>query len=106
MIGYSALIIVIVPIVFMFIAVGTPLSGRPPRRSRRAVFPHRALRFELSLLPHQASIAAGRHRVSGCIPPLSTMLVIRAAYHHGLSYPFAVQMWNASAPVAATISPK
>ena len=38
---------------FPDIAVGTPLSGRPPHRSRRAVFPHRAPRFERSLLPHQ-----------------------------------------------------
>ena len=26
------------------LAVGTPVAGRPPHRSRRAVFPHRALR--------------------------------------------------------------
>jgi hypothetical protein len=42
------------------IAVGTPVTGRPPHRSRRAVFPHRALRSERSLLPQQSSIAVGQ----------------------------------------------
>jgi hypothetical protein len=39
---------------FLFtITVGPPIAGRPPYRSLRAVFPHKAPRFKLSLLPHQ-----------------------------------------------------
>src|SRR5438128_6359159 len=30
---------------FHLVEVGTPVAGRPPHRSRRAVFPHRALQF-------------------------------------------------------------
>src|SRR6266508_650719 len=35
------------------IAVGPPVTQRPPHRSRRAVFPHRALQFYS--LPHSSS---------------------------------------------------
>ena len=37
----------------LLITVEPPIAGRPPYRSLRAVFPHKAPRFKLSLLPHQ-----------------------------------------------------
>jgi hypothetical protein len=44
------------------IAVGTPVTRRPPHRSRRAVFPHRALQQDS--LPHSSS------GPRGCLSPL------------------------------------
>src|SRR5436309_5424150 len=51
------------------IAVGRPVARAPPHRSRRAVFPHRAL--QQSSLPHKvqlaetASLIRGRGRIRG-----------------------------------------
>jgi len=54
---------------FWLIAVGRPVARAPPHRSRRAVFPHRAL--QQSSLPHKvqlaetASLIRGRGRIRG-----------------------------------------
>src|SRR2546426_10211717 len=57
-----ASVIVIGCLAEKLIAVGPPVTQRPPHRSRRAVFPHRAL--QPYSLPHSRS----GHR--GCLSPL------------------------------------
>lgn len=49
------------------IAVGTPIAGRPPHRSRRAVFPHRAP--QQYSLPRQLNAS----RAFNCLRRLSVM---------------------------------
>ena len=69
-----------------------PLSGHPPHRSRRAVFPHRAPRFELSLLPHQASVSANRHRVVPCALASVHYTGHPSGVSRGLSYPLTARL--------------
>ncbi len=49
----NLLLLIMFPIYLSAITVEPPIAGRPPYRSLRAVFPHKAPRFKLSLLPHQ-----------------------------------------------------
>src|SRR5439155_12550964 len=52
----------------VFVEVGTPVARRPPHRSRRAVFPHRALRIDtLSSLTGRFARLVRHSYGTGCL---------------------------------------
>jgi hypothetical protein len=61
------------------VAVGTPVTGRPPRRSVQAAFPHTAC-MELSLSPSGTSpVVARRHSAISSLRASATIIVVLRA---------------------------
>jgi hypothetical protein len=69
------------------VAVGTPVTRRPPHRSRRAALPHRAPASGLTCWHPQMPAVRGRARVTGITRPCVRSLVCTAAFPLASSLP-------------------
>ena len=68
-----------------FVAVGTPVTRRPPHRSRRAVFPHRALQLDTSFVAHRKVCQCNSVSRTALVACVSFVLLLAPSPASGLS---------------------